>query len=534
MFKNKEDISENTLMVLNKATALYEIFKELDIRVNLKANDISILSDYISKNDKKLLSILVAMFYVDCGAKKMLEDFNIDLESVLNLILIDNDEEEYVFDATQLSRLIFHNNKEEISQDLEIIIKDMLNDYGYLSTEGLLVSMYDTTYSASNLINLFLPCVLEECSPFADEKAFYKMIARKANEIEQAKAKEVPFIKEKIDKLNTKYSDNFFTFINVNQNKKNNDNSSSLLENYGKYLTDVHFDSNPAIGREKELEKAKVSLLTKDKSLILVGEGGVGKTAIVEGLAYDIQRGKVPDALKNKKILSINTNDLVSGCKYVGSFEEVVKNLFEQIESDKNIILFIDEIHTVFGLGAGSNATLDFANILKPYLGRGNIKMIGATTKEEYDEIITRDSAFKRRFERLDIKEPDNELLFKIMNEVILKFEKNYNIKFLNSEKEKMTILKEIVNTTEKAKRIYTDRSSNPDLVILIIEKAFAYALYNQHEYVNKDDIVKAIMDCDRIYESVRVEAKDNLQRKLNRESHKEKIKVIDFNNFKR
>lgn len=533
MFKNKEDISENTIMVLNKATTLYEIFKELDIKINLKTNDVSILSDNISRNDKRLLSIFVAMFYVECGAKKILEDFNISLNNVLDLILIDSGEDKYVFEPSQLARLIFHNKKDEINKDLETIIRDMLNDFGYLSTEGLLVLMYDTVYSASRLIGLLLPCILEECSPFSDEKAFYKMLVRKANEIEQEKSQEIPFIREKIEKLNTKYSDNFLAFLNVNND---NDNVSNvLLENYGKYLTDIHFDSNPAIGRERELEKAKVSLLTKDKSLILVGDGGVGKTAIVEGLAYDIQKGKVPNALKNKKILSINTNDLVSGCKYVGTFEKVVKNLFEQIENDKNIILFIDEIHTVFGLGAGSNATLDFANILKPYLGRGNIKMIGATTKEEYEEIITRDSAFKRRFERLDIKEPDNELLFKIMNEVILKFEKNYNIKFLNSDKERGIVLKEIVNTTEKAKRIYTDRSSNPDLVILIIEKAFAYAVYNQHEYVNKDDIIRAIMDCDRIYESVRVEAKDNLQRKLERESNsKEKIKVIDFNKFKR
>ena len=131
MFKNKEDISENTLLVLNKATALYEIFKDLDIKVNLKANDISIFSDIISKNDKKLLSIFVAIFYVDCGAKKIFEDFNIDLDSVLNLILINDYEEDYTLNPSQLTRLIFHNTKEEIDTLIEVLSKRLNKSLTY-------------------------------------------------------------------------------------------------------------------------------------------------------------------------------------------------------------------------------------------------------------------------------------------------------------------------------------------------------------------------------------------------------------------
>ncbi len=521
MVKYNEDISKNTLEVLYKASSIYDILKEHDVKVGISTTShSSIISDLINNYDKKSLSILLSFFFVNCTTKKMFDDYNITLDNFLDLIYNENNEK--LFTEEELKRLVFHNKKENINNDIEVMTKRILNDFGYLSTPGLLVLLYDTSYSASRLINTFLPCVLEYSSPFIDSKAFYEILSRTAMEIEEEKSKDSSFISKKVSKLKEKNSNSIFSLLNIIPKKE----QENIIKKYGTYLTDISYQSNPAVGRKKELEKAKVTLLTEDKSLILVGPGGVGKTAIVEGLAYDIEKGNVPDSLKNKKILSINTASLVSGCKYVGSFEEVVKNLFQEIEKEENIILFIDELHTVFGLGAGSNSTLDFANILKPYLGRGKIKMIGATTSSEYDRIIATDSAFKRRFERLDIKEPTNDTLLEIAEEIIKKLEEVYKIKFLNNYEEKIFILKEIIKTTDQAKRIYDDKSSNPDLVITIIEKAFAYAKYNDNTYVTKEDISCAIMDCDRIYESVRESTKDLIRKKYNEKKH---VKVINF-----
>lgn len=529
MIKNNGDLSDNTLEIFKKASILYDVLKLQDIKINLDTNGITIISDVINNNDKKLLSLLLAFFFVDCGAYKVLNDFNFKLSEVLNRVY-DNDNNIFL-EEEQLAEILCQKDKSEINEELEKLLKIILNDYGYLSSEGLLIILYDASYSGSRLINLLLPCILEDCSPFTDSKAFYDICSKIAFDKEKEKIAENSYVEEKVNNLNRKYSNNFISLFGLNKETKDED----ILKKYGTYLTEVSYKSNPAIGREKELEKAKVTLLTSDKSLMLVGPGGVGKTAIVEGLAYDIQNGLVPESLKNKKIISINTSDLVKGCKWVGSFEEVVEKILKAIESDKDIILFIDEIHTVFGLGAGSHSTLDFANILKPYLSRGKIKMIGATTTDEYESFIQNDSAFKRRFERLDVKEPHDKLLFEIMREVINKYEDIYNIKFLNNEKDKDITLDLISKTTEQAKRVYSDKSSNPDLVILIIEKAFSYAIYNEHKYVMKDDIVRAIMDCDRIYESVREETKDIIEKKLsNNKDVRRKVKVIDFKTYRK
>ena len=528
---NNRDVSEDVLKILEKASVIYNILKEYQIRIDLDCNGyVNILSSEINNNDKKILSIFLSFFFVDCDTKKMLKDYNVDLGNVLDLIYDGNSNK--LFNDYELRNLIYiaEQNDVENDSDIETIVKQMSEDYAYLSAERLLVLLYESSYSGSRLINLFLPCVLESCSPFSDAKSLYELFSRRATEIEREKMEKDPYIKEKDNNLNEKYSNGFFSILGLNHKKENK--SDNITKN-GEYLTDITFDSNPAIGREKELEKAKVSLLTKDKSLILVGPGGVGKTAIVEGIAYDIQKGNVPNKLKEKKIFSLNTADLVSGCKYVGTFEEKVEKIFDKIIDDGDTIVFIDEIHTVFGLGAGSNSTLDFANILKSYLSRGKIQIIGATTNEEYDNIVARDLAFKRRFERLDVKEPIADLLLRIMNEVIKKYEKNYNIKFLSNDAEKAFVLKQVVSVTEQAKRIYSDKGSNPDLAILILEKAFAYALYNSHQIVTREDIVTSIMDCDRIYESVREEAKDTIQRRLQDRDIKEKVKIISFDNYR-
>mgnify|MGYP003291400247 CR=1 FL=1 len=172
-------------------------------------------------------------------------------------------------------------------------------------------------------------------------------------------------------------------------------NNESLLEKYGENFTKKTYVSNPAIGRDNEIKELVMTLLTPEKSGVLVGKPGIGKTAIVEGLGWRIQRGEVPDALKKYSIYKINTASLLGVMP--GTNEPKIQMLLNEIKGRDDLILFIDEIHTLMGTG---DESLDFANIFKPGLDRGTIKVIGATTTEEYETYILRDKAFMRRFDK--------------------------------------------------------------------------------------------------------------------------------------
>lgn len=149
---------------------------------------------------------------------------------------------------------------------------------------------------------------------------------------------------------------------------------NNLGINY-EFLTNKDYIRNPAIGRENEIENLEIALLMPSKSAILVGETGVGKTAIVEGLAYKIMNGQVSNKLKNKKILKVNTSSIIQGCTFVGALEAKAEKLVQYLIKNPDTILFIAEFHTIIGAGKGNHNTLDLANILKPYLDRGQIKI---------------------------------------------------------------------------------------------------------------------------------------------------------------
>ena len=192
--------------------------------------------------------------------------------------------------------------------------------------------------------------------------------------------------------------------MNNNQNINN-----TMLSRYADNLTNVTYITNPAIAREEEIKRLILTLLTPEKSAILVGKPGIGKTAIVEGLAYKIRRNEVPDLLKGYQIYRINVAALVG--EYQG--ENRVLKLVEEIKTLNKIILFVDEIHTL--IISTNEAALDLANMFKEGLSRGSIKMIGATTTAEYDRYIVRDKAFLRRFERIDVQEPTMEMCVQIL-----------------------------------------------------------------------------------------------------------------------
>ena len=186
------------------------------------------------------------------------------------------------------------------------------------------------------------------------------------------------------------------------------------------------------IGREKEIERIMQIISRRNKNNpCLVGEPGVGKTAIVEGLAEKIIAGDVPENLKNKRIIDLDISGIVAGAKYRGDFEERIKKILDEVKKAKNIILFIDEIHTIVGAGAAEGA-IDAANILKPLLTRGEIQLIGATTLDEYRKYIEKDSALERRFSIIKVNEPSAKDTINILKGIIDKYEAHHNVKITN------------------------------------------------------------------------------------------------------
>ncbi|MEG2028279.1 MAG: AAA family ATPase [Bacilli bacterium] len=271
---------------------------------------------------------------------------------------------------------------------------------------------------------------------------------------------------------------------------------------YGEILTNKLYIMDPAIGRDEELAELEACLLTPKKSPLLVGYPGVGKTAIVEGLSYRLQRGQVPACFKNFQIVSFDSSLLVAGTKYRGEFEERMKELLKSIACIKKLVVFIDEFHTLIGAGMSENTNIDVANILKPYLAEGKIKIIGATTNEEYEKIISKDKAFKRRFEIINIEESSLETTIRILDSSIKYYEQETNVKFIKNEQEKAIALAGIVSVSDEQFRIKADANYNPDLALSILAKSFAYAGIQNKSTVKMEDVVKAIRKCGRITES--------------------------------
>ncbi len=274
--------------------------------------------------------------------------------------------------------------------------------------------------------------------------------------------------------------------------------SFSVLDHYGEELTAKEYVTNPAIARDSEIAKTMMILLTPEKSALLVGKAGIGKTAIVEGIAYLIQKNQVPVALQGYKIIKINSTSLL-GKINLGGKEELVITLFvRELKEREKTIVFIDEVHTL--MGAGSDGPMDLANILKPALDRGDIKAIGATTTEEYNTYVIRDRAFLRRFERIDVLEPDEPTTVEILLGSLPKIEKQTGIKFKYNEYVTKLLIERIVRATSEFKRVYGLAAQYPDVAFSVLQGSFSQALFRNKQYVEIDDVYNAIMTSKRIY----------------------------------
>ena len=244
---------------------------------------------------------------------------------------------------------------------------------------------------------------------------------------------------------------------------KSNKSLESYTINLNKLVVENKID--PLIGREQEVERVVQILCRRRKNNpLLVGEAGVGKTAIAEGLAKKIVEKDIPEVLQNKTIYSLDLGALIAGTKYRGDFEQRLKTVMKQLKEEKDSILFIDEIHTIIGAGSASGGTLDASNLLKPALANGEIKCIGATTYQEFRSVFEKDHALTRRFQKVDIEEPDVQTAIKILKGLKSRFEEHHKVKFSSDA---------IISAVELSAKFINDRQL-PDKAIDIIDEAGA------------------------------------------------------------
>ena len=226
--------------------------------------------------------------------------------------------------------------------------------------------------------------------------------------------------------------DNIFNTPTTGQSNKKS--STPVLDNFGRDLTALAEEGklDPVVGREKEIERVSQVLSRRKKNNpLLIGEPGVGKSAIAEGLALRIIKRKVSRILFNKRVVTLDLASLVAGTKYRGQFEERMKAVMNELEKNNDVILFIDEIHTIVGAG-GATGSLDASNMFKPALARGEIQCIGATTLDEYRQYIEKDGALERRFQKVIVEPTTVEETIEILNNIKGKYEEHHHVEFTN------------------------------------------------------------------------------------------------------
>jgi ATP-dependent Clp protease ATP-binding subunit ClpC len=250
----------------------------------------------------------------------------------------------------------------------------------------------------------------------------------------------------------------------VGQDKKVEKTKTPVLDNFGRDLTKSAMEDklDPVVGREKEIERvAQILSRRKKNNPVLIGDPGVGKTAIAEGLAIRIVQKKVPRTLQEKRVVTLDLAGLVAGTKYRGQFEERMKALMSELEKAKDVILFIDELHTIVGAG-GASGSLDASNMFKPALSRGDIQCIGATTLDEYRKYIETDGALDRRFQKVMVDPPSYEETIQILNNIKFKYEEHHHVRYSDSAVEA---------AVKFSNRYITDRHL-PDKAIDVLDEA--------------------------------------------------------------
>ena len=274
--------------------------------------------------------------------------------------------------------------------------------------------------------------------------------------------------------------------------KKLDRTKTPVLDNFGRDLTKLAVEDklDPVVGREKEIERvAQILSRRKKNNPVLIGEPGVGKTAIAEGLALRIVQKKVPRILQDKRVVTLDLAGLVAGTKYRGQFEERMKALMNELEKARDVILFIDELHTIVGAG-GASGSLDASNMFKPALSRGDIQCIGATTLDEYRKYIETDGALDRRFQKVMIEPPSYAETIQILNNIKFKYEEHHHVKYSQDA---------IDSAVKLSNRYITDRHL-PDKAIDVLDEA------GSRVHMGNFEVPQDVLDLEADIEKVRVE----------------------------
>ena len=375
--------------------------------------------------------ILYGLTKVNCTAKKILKEFGVTDSKLLN-IFRENNEEETFFDSVVLTPAVKDIFK--IAQTIALQL-----NHNFLGTEHLLLALVSS----------------QDCFATRLLTSYFKV------NIQELKNKVVSFLQGK------GYGESDETEIQTQENQKQSNLPEKLLEIGSDFTLKARQGKiDPIIGREKEIERVIEILCRKTKNNpVLIGEAGVGKTAVVEGLALAIVRGEVPDLLKNKEIFSLEIGSLMAGTKYRGAMEEKLKDAIETIIANKNIIVFIDEIHTLAQAGAEKGETSP-SDMLKPYLSRGELQTIGATTTDEYRKFIEKDKALERRFQPILVEPPTVEQTIEILKGLRDSYEAFHKVKITDEAIEAAATLSD---------RYIMDRSL-PDKAIDLIDEACSHA----------------------------------------------------------
>lgn len=265
--------------------------------------------------------------------------------------------------------------------------------------------------------------------------------------------------------------------------EKKQDNGTPTLDELARDLTEMVRKNqiDPVVGRDNEIKRVVQILSRRTKNNpVLLGEPGVGKTAVAEGFSQKIVNGEVPDNLKNKRVMMLDMGSLVAGTKYRGEFEDRLKKIIEEIREDGNVILFIDEMHTLIGAG-GAEGAIDASNILKPALARGEVQVIGATTLNEYQKYVEADAALERRFASVTINEPTPEVALTILKGLRPKYEKHHQLQ----------ITDEALESAVKLSKRYIASRFLPDKAIDLMDEAAARVRINNAQKVDKVSAIK-------------------------------------------
>lgn len=435
-----------------------------------------------------------------------IDDFKIDVnlnsdESVNdlnNLISVDEVNSDFVSDQSIKEDEVYENVVEEPIED-EPIVYDAVQNELEDDEAKTIEEKFDSGRNLQDMINQILRIgdlepVKVEIAGYNDKQ--YEEKVRIREEEEQRKREQNTFqneIAKIMEKDNTEvvFKSNLLDFLGETKD-------FSMLVRYGEDYCSKDYVTNPAIGRDSEIKQLILTLLTPEKSAILIGKPGIGKTSIVEGLAYRLERGLVPDALKNYSIINIKTPSLLGT---LPNGETKLQTLVDELKTLDKVILFIDEIHML--IGATNDSSLDFANMFKEGLGRGQIKIVGATTTEEYERYILRDKAFVRRFQSIEVLEPNREHTIKILMGTIPKIERETGAKMKYSSFIQSEIMGFITDITSEYKRIYGIGSRYPDICLTLLKEAFSQCIFNNRNEVTIFDIRNAILNSKNIYPDV-------------------------------